>query len=279
MDNKTIIGIDLGGTNMRAGRVSKGHIEALTEMPVQAGGAAAEVVQQVFALVEPLVQQPVDAIGIGVPGMVDQDRGLVFDVMNIPAWKEVALKQVMEERFQVPLQINNDANCFALGEYYFGKGAGSSTMVGLTIGTGLGSGIVIDGRLHAGKYCGAGEFGLIEYRDQCIEYYASGRFFENVYQLDGKEVFKKAQAGDAHALSMYAELGAHLGNAIKTVLYALEPDTIILGGSVREAWPFFQKTMWERINTLAFERTVRRLRLDVSTLGNSGILGAAALHL
>jgi glucokinase len=174
--------------------------------------------------------------------------------------------------------INNDANCFAVGEYYFGKGVEGDSMVGLTIGTGLGSGIILKGKLYSGKNCGAGEFGMIDYLDQCIEYYASGQFFKNVYDIDGENVFNKAKEGDTLALQMYEELGGHLGNAIKTILYALEVDKIILGGSVRHALPYFQRTMWERIRTFAYKRTVEQLRIEVSELENSGILGAAALH-
>ena len=83
----------------------------------------------------------VTSIGIGVPGLVDTNRGLVYDVINIPSWKEVALQKYMEERYHLSVYINNDANCFALGEYYFGKGKGFNSVVGLTVGTGIGAGL------------------------------------------------------------------------------------------------------------------------------------------
>ena len=184
----------------------------------------------------------------------------------------------MEERFQVPVLINNDANCFAVGEYYFGKGIERGSMVGLTIGTGLGSGIILNGKLYSGKNCGAGEFGMIDYLDHYIEYYASGQFFKNVYGIDGEEVFEKATDGDERYIRMYREMGTHLGNAIKTILYALEVHHIVLGGSVRHAYSFFQEPMWERINTFAYKQTIDNLKIELSELENSGILGAAALH-
>ncbi len=272
------IGIDLGGTNIRGGLVNGKELTNITSERINAKAPAEEIVQQLFNLTERLINGSVSAIGIGVPGLVDEDRGIVFDVLNIPSWTELPLKQLMEERFSIPVLINNDANCFAVGEYYFGKGLEGDSMVGLTIGTGLGSGIILKGKLYSGKTCGAGEFGMIDYLDHYIEYYASGQFFKNVYDVDGEVIFEKARSGDATALKMYEELGGHLGNAIKTILYALEVDKIILGGSVRHALPFFKNSMWERLKTFAYRRTIDNLKIEVSELENSGILGAAALH-
>lgn len=272
------IGIDLGGTNIRGGLVNGKELKNIQSGRIIPNASAEEIVMQLFNLTDKLINDSVTAIGIGVPGLVDEERGIVFDVINIPSWKELPLKQLMEERFHVPVLINNDANCFAVGEYYFGKGVEGDSMVGLTIGTGLGAGTILKGKLYSGKTCGAGEFGMIDYLDHYIEYYASGQFFKNVYDVDGEIIFEKAKTGDATALKMYDELGTHLGNAIKTILYALEVDKIILGGSVRHALPFFQRCMWERLKTFAFKRTIDNLKIEVSELENSGILGAAALH-
>jgi glucokinase len=272
------IGIDLGGTNIRGGLVNGRELKNIHSERINQRAAAEEIVMQLFGVTENLINDSVTAIGIGVPGLVDEERGIVFDVINIPSWTELPLKQLMEERFRIPVLINNDANCFAVGEYYFGKGVEGDSMVGLTIGTGLGSGIILKGKLYSGKTCGAGEFGMIDYLDHYIEYYASGQFFKNVYDVDGEVIFNKAQSGDATALKMYEEFGTHLGNAIKTILYALEVDKIILGGSVRHALPFFEQCMWERLKTFAYKRTIDNLKIEVSELANSGILGAAALH-
>jgi glucokinase len=272
------IGIDLGGTNVRAGLVRDGLIEKIVSHRLDKTGTAADIIQQIFHVADELSNSEVQAIGIGVPGLVNQDTGIVFDVLNIASWQDMPLRHLVEERYQVPVWVNNDANCFALGEYYFGKGIQGGSLVGLTIGTGLGSGIILNGKLYSGKYCGAGEFGMIDYLDHYVEYYASGQFFENVYHIDGEQVFKKANEGDVRSQEMYAEMGTHLGNAIKTILYALEVDQIILGGSVRHAYPFFERAMWQRIHTFAYKQTIEKLKLELSTLDNSGILGAAALH-
>jgi glucokinase len=278
MNYTTTIGIDLGGTNMRGGLVNGKTLSNITSERINSSAPADEILQQLFDVTERLLKSDVTAIGIGVPGLVIEEKGIVFDVINIPSWTELPLKQLMEERFSVPVLINNDANCFAVGEYYFGKGVEGESMIGLTIGTGLGSGIILKGKLYSGRNCGAGEFGMIDYLDKYIEYYASGQYFKNVYDVDGELIFQKAKAGDATALKMYDELGVHLGNAIKTILYALEVDKIVLGGSVRHAYPFFEKCMWDRLRTFAYKRTIQNLIIEVSELENSGILGAAALH-
>ena len=237
-----------------------------------------EVLQDVFDLVDEQMDEEVEAIGIGVPSVVDVELGIVYDVQYIPSWKEVHLKKYMEERYRKPVFVNNDANCFVLGEYYFGKGAGVENFVGLAIGTGLGAGIIINHKLYAGPNCGAGEFGMVDYLDHCFEYYCSGQYFQNVYNTDGQEVFDKAKAGDLQAQQWYAEMGMHLGTAIKMIMYTYDTSLIIFGGSVRHAYPFFSRTMWERINSFAFTKSLAKFRIELSDLENSGILGAAGLY-
>jgi len=275
--DSNIIGIDLGGTNISAGLVIKNELQKISSEKINAKGSAEEVLQGLFSATDQLMNDSVNAIGIGVPGLVDHQKGLVFDVINIPSWKEVPLQKWMEERYHVPVKINNDANCFAIGEYYFGKGKDCNSMVGLTIGTGLGSGLILNKKLYSGKFCGAGEFGMIDYLDECYEYYCSGQYFKNLYQIDGEVVFENARQGNAEAIRMYEEMGAHLGNAIKMVLYALDVEMIVLGGSVRHAYPYFSKTMWQQIKTTAFQKSAEDLRIEISELQNSGVLGAAAL--
>lgn len=278
MNNQPVIGIDMGGTNIRAGLVNNENLSSLISKSINAQGSFDEVLQELFDLVDQLIDGKTTAIGIGVPGLVNEEQSVVYDVVNIPEWKEVPLQQLLQQRYQLPVLINNDANCFALGEFYFGKGKDQDSMIGLTIGTGLGSGIIINKKIYSGKNGGAGEFGMIDYLDKYYEYYASGQFFQNVYGINGETVFKKATTGDKEALRMYEELGMHLGNAIKTILYAYDVDLIVLGGSVRHAFPYFSKTMWQQIQTFAYKRAVENLKIEISELDNSGILGAAALH-
>ncbi len=278
MDQKNIIGIDLGGTNIRGGIVCGNILTNIVSKRINSGGSTEEVLEELFSLTDELINASVIAIGIGVPGLVNSEEKIVYDVVNIPSWKKIELQKLMEQRYHIPVGVENDANCFALGEFLFGGGKGCRCMIGLTIGTGLGSGIIINKKLYTGKYGGAGEFGMIEYLDHCYEYYASGQFFKNVHNIEGEVVFKNARAGNADALKMYEEMGSHLGNAIKMILYALDVEMIILGGSVRHAFPYFAATMWKQIKTFAFQKSIENLRIEVSQLENSGVLGAAGLY-
>ena len=278
MDNENIIGIDLGATNIRGGIVIDNKLSKINSNRIHSSGTVEEVMQDVFGLVDNLIDKNIKAIGIGVPSVVDVKEGIVYDVQYIPSWKEVPLKKRMEDRYKIPVLVNNDANCFALGEHYFGKGKGCDSMIGLTIGTGIGAGIILNNHLYSGANCGAGEFGMVDYLDKCYEYYGSGQFFQNVYHIDGEIVFKNAEKGDPRAIKMYEEMGTHLGNAIKTILYTYDVELIILGGSVRFAYAFFSNKMWERIRTFAFTKSAERVQIKISELENSGILGAAALY-
>lgn len=276
--DKRVIGIDLGATNIRGAVVGEDYMSDIISRRIQTKGTEEQVLQDVYSLIDSLISSEVKAIGIGVPSVVDVEKGIVYDVVHIPSWKEVHLKELLEKKYHIPVFVNNDANCFALGEYYFGKSKGKPNMIGLTIGTGLGAGVIINGHLYAGKNCGAGEFGMVDYLEENYEFYASGSFFKNVHGLNGEEVFKKVQSGDKESLKLYAELGTHLGNAIKMIMYTYDTELIILGGSVQLAFEFFEKSMWERINTFAFPKSVEKLEVKTSVLQNSGILGAAALY-
>jgi len=273
-----IIGIDLGGTHVRAGVVSEGRLENIASVRIPSDGAVDEVLRVIFQLVDPLINGNIKAIGIGVPSVVDVEKGIVYDVQNIPSWKVVELKKLMEERYRLPVLINNDANCFALGEKYFGKGREARSLIGVTIGTGLGAGIIINDKLYPGLNTGAGEFGCVDYLDKYYEYYASGQFFENCYHTNGEVVFQKAQSGDPLSIMILEELGTHIGNAIKMILYTYCPELIILGGSISKSYSFFEKTMWERIHTYIYSNTLEHFHLEISELQNGGVLGAAALY-
>jgi len=278
MSAEKVLGIDLGATNIRGALVSDDTLSGITSVRIHSDGSVEDVLADIYQTIDALIAKDVAAIGIGVPSVVDVEEGIVYDVQYIPSWKEVPLKRTLEERYKRPVFVNNDANCFALGEYYFGKGRGATSMIGLTIGTGLGGGVIVNNKLFPGRNCGAGEFGLLPYKDNILEYYCSGSFFQNVHGLEGVKVFEQAKKGDPQALALYAELGVHVGNAIKAVMYTYDPELIILGGSVSQAFDWFSKQMWQEIKTLAYGKSAERIRIEISNLTNSGILGAAALY-
>ncbi len=278
MAPSTIVGIDLGGTNARAAVVRDRRLGAVSSIRIDPHGTAEAVLSQLVGLIDEAMPDHLDGIGIGVPSVVDLETGIVYDVQNIPSWQEVPLRSILEERYATPVLVNNDANCFALGETHFGKGVGYRSVIGLILGTGFAGGIIIDGRLYPGRNCGAGEFGMLPYRDSIYEHYCSGQFFTRQVGKTGASVFDNAQAGDLEALQAFQEFGRHLGEGIKAILYGFDPEVIILGGSVRKAFRFFEQAMWESIASFAFSQSITSLKIEVSELEHVAILGAAALH-
>lgn len=276
--NHTLIGVDLGGTNMRVGLIYDGKIIDLKTRKVNKDGTADDILNDLIAMIESLIGERTIGIGIGVPSIVDVDKGIVYDVANIPQWKEVHLKSKLEERFNIPVNVNNDANCFAAGEKFFGKAQPYHSFIGLIVGTGLGAGVVIKDHLYEGNNCGAGEFGCIAYLDKNYEYYCSGQFFSNIYNSSAYDMAQRCQNGDKEALKIYHEFGNHLGKAIQTILYAYDPEYIVLGGSVSNSFQFFREGMYESMKTFLFEKTLRGLKIEVSEIENIAIYGAASLH-
>ncbi|WP_338157373.1 ROK family protein [Bacteroides graminisolvens] len=276
----SVVGVDLGGTNIRAGRVKEGRIEKIIEVLTPDNPQTAqETIDKLINTIQAAFTEDIQAIGIGVPSVVDRKKGIVYNVVNIPHWDEIPLKEILEKHFAVPVCVDNDANCFALGERCYGAGMDFENFVGLTLGTGLGGGIIQQGNLLDDANCGSGEFGMIPYKDQILEYYCSGSFFQNIYQVNGKEMYRRAQNGDPYALEAYEQLGYHIAQAIQIVMYTLDPEMIILGGSVAAAHPYFEDWMWHHLKQFAYPKSVERLQIRFSKLQNSGILGAAAIAL
>jgi len=277
MNHKSVIGVDLGGTNVRTGAIQDGQILKQFAESISANADADTVLHELIDAIEHVFQPDCAGIGIGVPGVVDPIHGVVYDVENIPSWKEIPLKQTLEERFHVPVAINNDANCFALGEAYFGKGRAYRNFVGVTLGTGIGSGIIINRHLYSGVNCGAGEIGILPYLDHDYEYYCGGQFFVNVHHVSGKTVFESALQGDQGAKTLFEEYGRHLGNALWVIVAAYSPELIVLGGSISKAYPFFQQAVWSRLAAYPFRPSVKHLVIEATDTPNIALLGAAAL--
>ena len=271
------IGVDLGGTNFKAGRVSDGKIDLEASNPVHQNFTESELFTILFATIDVLITKNTTAIGVGVPGIVDPDTGIIYDIINLPAWETIPLRDILEGRYSIPVHLNNDANCFAKGEYIYGAGKAYNNFVGLSIGTGLGMGIIIERKLHNGLFFGAGEIGMVTYKDSIIEYYVSSLFFERNFNATAKELSLLATQGDATALQAYREFGLHLGNAINNINYMIAPEAIVLGGSISKAFPLFKKSMEETLKTFAFPKQTEHLAIEVSGVNGIAILGAAAL--
>ena len=272
------IGVDLGGTNMRAGRVENDCLVAqASERTPKSPKDTAETIDLLERVIRSVWTPEVSAIGIGVPGLVDRQNGVVYNLVKIPHWDVVPLREILEPRFGARVVIDNDANCFALGERVFGVGRQYENFVGLTLGTGLGGGIIQQGRLLADSNCGSGEFGMMPYRDNVLEYYCSGSYFMNVWGVDGKTMYERAREGDTEALEAYRQLGGHIAAAVKIVMLAVDPEMIVFGGSVAAAHALFEESLWENLRDFAYPNSVKRLRIFFSEMENPAILGAASL--
>jgi glucokinase len=279
MDKMDLIGIDLGATNVRVARIVNNNIISVSTEKIENTASPEKLINQIRMLISKEIEPSVTAIGMGVPSVVDVEAGIVYDVQNIPSWKEVPLKKILEKDFDKPVYINNDANCFVLGEKYFGKAGGSSSVAGLIIGTGFAAGLIFNNKLYSGPNCGAGEVGMMPYLDSIYEHYCSGQFFEKHKNIKGSKLFERALEDNEEALEVYEEFGTHLGNALKAVLYAYDPELIVFGGGVRKAYPFFKDAMYKSLSDFAYKNSLDNLTITVSELDEIAVLGAAALVL
>ncbi|MEZ4902538.1 MAG: ROK family protein [Spirosomataceae bacterium] len=255
------IGVDLGGTKVKAGVEKNGSIVQQNTIMLQQKDSLSATLDQLMDLIRPLTHYPVKSIGIGVPSVVDTKRGIVYNVANIPSWEMVTLKDILEVEFNLPVFVNNDVNCFTLGEHLFGVAKNFDSVVGMTIGTGLGSGIIIDNQLYAGSNCGAGEIGLLPYRDHDFEYYAGSNFFGAIHGTSALEASRSALAGNQKAIALWEEFGLHLGAAIKAILYIYDPEAIVLGGSIAKAYSLFRGGMFKALDDFAYPESLKRLKI------------------
>jgi len=271
-----LIGVDVGGTKITVALIEDDKIVNQYTCSTPFDQEKMVVVDAISYAISQVYHQDIAGIGIGVPGLVDLQNNLVLDVINIPSWDIVPLKQLLEDQFLKPVFVNNDANCFALGEKHFGKGKRYRNFVGVTLGTGLGAGIIINDHLYSGQLSGAGEFGSIYYRDSNIENYSSGMFFKN-RNLDGRELAKKAKAGDAEAQKLFDELGEHIAHGLSNILFALAPEAIIMGGSVSQSYELFEKGMRKVFEDFPYQKLYRDLKIEISAETNMAVLGASSL--
>ena len=271
------IAIDLGGTNVRVATVLPGgQVERIISEPCRSKGSEEEVLEHIFSMIDELMTPEVDGIGIGVPSVVDTDKGIVYNVVGIPSWKEVHLKDRLEERYHIPASVDNDCNCFALGVTSFGRGHGYREAFCVTLGTGVGGSLVIDGQLYRGRNAGAGEIGSIPYLDRDYEYYCSSRFFVGK-GTSGKGAAVAAANGDPEALKIMNEFGVHVGKLVQMIMFAYDPAVIILGGSISKAYPLFCDAMWKEIRNFPYPKSVENLEIFQSEQVHAAFLGAANL--
>lgn len=311
------IGIDVGGTNVKIALVDEnGKIIYSNSVPTYAKMGYEYTVNNIKQAIKDLMKetetQPKDIQGIGFdfPGQVDYKTGVVKLAPNIPGWVNVPIAQMIEEEFHIPTKIDNDVRCAALGEMLFGAGRGCENFVCITVGTGIGSGLVVNGQIVRGASNAAGELGHIKLQMKdgpicgcgdtgCLEAFASGPSivamaqdyikggkstkFREMAAAEGGEitpymVAKAAEAGDPVAKRIFEIVGEYIGIGLTSVINLLNPEKVIIGGGVAEAGDLLfnpiRKTIKERAMVVAGEA----VEIVPAQLGNSaGVIGASML--
>ena len=273
------LGIDLGGTNLCLGLVETGIVKERISVPsFEPSATLDETLEYLAEQIAKVLTPQITKIGIGVPTVVDVHRGIVYEAANIPSWTEVHLKEFLEGRFGLPVSVNNDANCYAMGAYgKYPEDAKPESLVAMTLGTGLGIGIVDNGRLICGVNCGAGELGYLGYNGGCLEEFCSKQFFAK-YNADSYELSLAAQAGDPEALKIFKEFGRHLGYAVSIVMFAYDPSHVVFGGGIANALPLIKDSIMEYLReNFPLSKSVDRLVIDAQTSIDTPILGASLI--
>ncbi len=298
---KYAIGIDLGGTNLRVALVSEdGEIARKLKKP-----SSEPVLDAVLSAIEEIKQTEIVGIGLGVAGLIDRKRGRVFISPNLHAIEGVDLVREIQNRFNVPVVIENDANVAALGEKTAGAGKGFDNFVLLTLGTGIGGGIIHKGKLldvsaeigHMSinadaEKCPCGNIG-------CLETYASARAMiakavimlekdnesilkecckGSIYKITPEDIYKAALEGDALSREILRDAGRFLGVGIANIINIMSPEAIILTGGLVGAWNIYVQEAIKEASRRAFKELFDAVKIIPSSLGDdAGIVGAASL--
>ncbi|MDR2815452.1 MAG: ROK family protein [Proteiniphilum sp.] len=274
---ENIIGVDIGGTSIVGGRIEGDIIVEQLSAETNALEGGNKTLDILKGIIRRLKTNNTKAIGIGVPSVVDREKGIVYNVQNIRGWDEVHLKSLLEAELELPVRIDNDANCFAYGEKIYGKGKDFENFVGVTLGTGVGGGIIQNHRLLLDTNCGSGEFGEIPYLDSILEDYCGSRFFTRTAGRSAYEIALKVREGDKESIEIYTQYGKHISVLVKIILLILDPQAIIFGGSISQSFDLFRESMYENLKDFPYPKSVDKIRILTSDLHNTGILGAGAL--
>ncbi len=301
------IGIDFGGTSIKSAIVVDGRIAQRGErIDTREHIADGTLLEAIFTGIAALRSGHPDvaAVGLGLPGFVDTDRGIVNGLANVPGWDNVPLRQMLRERIGLPATIENDANAMAYAEFRHGAARGAKNAICITLGTGVGGGLILSGQLYRGSNFAAGELGHAsvdlhgprgvygnpgdlevyvgnrQIGERAARLYAAAgqpRAEENCTPLD---LQKLAETGDRIAIALWDAIGTEIGAALANAVWLINPDVIVVGGGVAAAGDLLflpiRRTIRERTSKLFHEQ----LKVLPAELGNdAGILGNAALAL
>ncbi len=303
MGESFVIGMDLGGTNLRVASVGAGgEIGELYREQTLAREGPEPVIERIIAAIGCVSARvagsggTVRGVVLGAPGIISSRDGTVVASPNLPGWRDVPLRDRVAAAVGLPVLLENDANAAAYGEYWRGAGEGCASMVLLTLGTGVGGGLVLGGELWRGADGMAGEVGHITVEPGgrtcrcgnagCLETYASATGIVDSYrELSGtdeavtaEEVHGRAHEGDANARQAYRAAGRSLGLAFAALVNLLNPECIVIGGGVLPAWDLFMPTAEHEMRRRAFAAPASRVRIAPAALGDlAGVTGAAGL--
>ena len=315
-----IIGVDLGGTNIVVGAMSADgkHHYAMRSIPTSAEQGAEGVADRIVGLIEGVILDTIAqtkaqrrdfvGVGIGAPGPLDREKGLVIVAPNL-GWRNFPLRDRIGERLNLPATLDNDANCATVGEWWQGAAKGATNVIGMTIGTGIGGGLILDGKLFHGSSDVAGEIGhtTIDLNGRhckcgnygCLEAYASGpaiatRAREVLVReetasllpslVDGRleaitaeTVYRAAQKGDAVASEIVRDTARYLGAGIANLLNILNADVVVVAGGVTQAGDALFVPLRAEVRRRAFRPAVDATEIVAGTLpGTAGVVGAVA---
>ncbi len=291
-DKNLILGVDFGGTKIKAGAITT--TGKLARPPVIVPTRVKASAREIFAEMVGAIEQVRNAfkgrrvlgLGVGSPGPLDLEKGQILKTPNIPSMRYFHLRRELQRKLKLPVYVNNDANVFVLGESYFGAAKGYGIVYGVTLGTGFGNGLVINGRNHTGATGTATEVFCTPYGGKIWEDYISGRGVSMLYrQLGGGvvsslEVYHRARNKEKRALKCWNNFGMHLGRILACVVNLVDPDMIVVGGSISAAYRFFLPSLRQHLHLNINAAPRKHLKIRRATLGDhSGLIGACCLVL
>jgi glucokinase len=304
--NRTAIGIDFGGTTIKPAVVRDGKIAERGEIIDTLKHDARSLNEALFAVIDALRKSHPDVagVGVGLPGFVDSVNGIVHHLTNVPGWDEVPLTKLIRERTGLRATIDNDVNAMTYGEWKYGAARGARHAICITLGTGVGGGLILDGRLYRGAQLAAGEIGhaSIDYRgklgpygnfggleeyvgnqqiaERAAEAYRAAGISRTKEQCTPRELDIAAQGGDGIAKSIWEAVGDEVGAALASAVWVLNPDTIVIGGGVAKAGELILDPIRRSVRSRTMALFHENLRIVPAELGNdAGAIGNAELVL
>ncbi|EAZ93220.1 ROK family protein [Crocosphaera chwakensis] len=290
MEKPSVVGLDLGGTAIKLGQFLEDGtcINSLTVNTPQPSTPEAVVKTIIEAIAQLTQEQNCLALGIGTPGPADKDGRIAKVAINLAGWQDVPLADWLEQKTGISTIIANDANCAGLGEAWLGAGKDYDNLIMLTLGTGVGGAIILNGHLFTGHLGAAGELGLITLNfdgpmcnsgnNGSLEQYGSIRAIRRMTGKEPAELGKLAETGDKEALKFWDNYGCLLGAGLASLIYVLTPEAIVIGGGISGSTKFFFPATLQEIERRVLSSSRENLQLLTAKLGNqAGMVGAAKL--